>query len=67
MLVQYDALESGQKEINDWLNNCEAFLSTLKLSKSQEEIHGDIEYLKASFIVIVYSFIYKLYNTFIYI
>jgi len=44
MLVQYDALETGQKEINDWLNSCEGFLSTLKLSKSQGELHNDIEY-----------------------
>lgn len=50
MLVQYDALETGQKEINDWLNNCEEFLFTLKLSKSQEELHGDIEYLKANIV-----------------
>lgn len=48
MLVQYDALETGQKEINEWLNNCEGFLSTLKLSKSQEELRGDVEYLKVS-------------------
>lgn len=48
MLVQYDALETGQKEINDWLNSCEQFLSTLKTSKSQEELLNDIEYLKAS-------------------
>lgn len=51
MLVQYDALETGQKEINDWLNNCEEFLSTLKLSKSQEELHVDIEYLKVEFLL----------------
>lgn len=50
MLVQYDALETGQREINDWLNNCEQFLSTLKLSKSQEELHVDIEYLKVRFL-----------------
>lgn len=48
MLVQYDALETGQKEIDNWLNNCDEFLSTLKLSKSQEALHGDTEYLKAS-------------------
>lgn len=48
MLVQYDALETGQKEINHWLNNCEEFLSTLKLSKNQGELLEDIEYLKAS-------------------
>lgn len=47
MLVQYDALETGQKEINDWLYNCEEFLFTLKLNKSKEELHNDIEYLKA--------------------
>lgn len=47
MLVQYDALETGQKEINDWLNNCEEFLLKLKLSKNQEELHNDLEYLKA--------------------
>lgn len=51
MLVQYDALETGQKEINDWLNNCETFLSTLKLSKNQEELQDDIDYLKASIMV----------------
>lgn len=49
MLVQYDALETGQQEINHWLNNCEEFLSTLKLSKSQNELHEDIDYLKASY------------------
>lgn len=48
MLVQYDALETGQKEIDNWLNNCDEFLSTLKLSKSQEALHSDTEYLKAS-------------------
>lgn len=52
MLVQYDALELGQKEINDWLNNCECFLSTLKLSKNQEKLHSDIEYLKVSVVVV---------------
>jgi len=46
MLVQYDALETGQKEIDDWLSDCEKFLSSLKLSKCQEELHNDIEYLK---------------------
>lgn len=46
MLVQYDALETGQKEINDWLHNCEEFLFTLKSNKSKEELHNDIEYLK---------------------
>lgn len=55
MLVQYDALETGQQEINHWLNNCEEFLSTLKLSKSQKELHEDIEYLKAS---CAYSYYY---------
>lgn len=49
ILVQYDALETGQQEINHWLNNCEEFLSTLKLSKSQNELHEDIDYLKASY------------------
>jgi len=49
MLVQYDALETGQQEINLWLNSCEQFLSTLKLSKSQKELHEDIEYLKARY------------------
>lgn len=49
MLVQYDALETGQKEINDWLNSCNEFLSTLKLSKSREELYSDIEYLKVSY------------------
>lgn len=48
MLVQYDALEMGQKEINDWLNNCEEFVSSLKLSKSQEKLHADLEYLKVN-------------------
>lgn len=50
MLVQYDALETGQKEIDSWLNNCEKFLSTLKLSKNPETLHNDTEYLKASFL-----------------
>lgn len=54
MLVQYDALEMGQKEINDWLNNCEEFLSSLKLSKNQEKLHDDHEYLKASFARLVF-------------
>lgn len=49
MLVQYDALETGQKEINDWLNNCDEFLSNLKLSKNREELNCDIEYLKVSY------------------
>lgn len=56
MLVQYDALETGQKEINDWLNNCEQFLFTLKLSKSQEELRGDIEYLK---VILLWLFSYE--------
>lgn len=49
MLVQYDALETGQKEINDWLNNCDEFLSKLKLSKNREELNCDIEYLKVCY------------------
>jgi hypothetical protein len=49
MLVQYDALETGQKEINDWLNSCDEFLSTLKLSKNREELYSDIDYLKVCF------------------
>lgn len=48
MLVQYDALETGQKEIDDWLNECAEFLSTLRTGKSQAELHADGEYLKAS-------------------
>lgn len=58
MLVQYDALETGQKEINDWLNSCEQFLSTLKTSKNQEELLSDIEYLKVSLLWLInYKFI----------
>lgn len=53
MLVQYDALETGQKEISDWLNNCDEFLSTLKSSKNREELHSDVEYLKVIYLLVI--------------
>lgn len=46
MLVQYDALESGQKEINEWLDHCEQFMSTLKLNDNQDKLQRDLESVK---------------------
>ncbi|XP_050548154.1 muscle-specific protein 300 kDa-like, partial [Daktulosphaira vitifoliae] len=46
VLVQYDALESGQREINEWLDGCENFIFSLNISVSKEKLQSDLENLK---------------------
>lgn len=49
LLVQQESLEQGQKEINNWLNNAEALLSTLNLEEERDNLKSQLDKLKQFF------------------
>ncbi|XP_060527804.1 muscle-specific protein 300 kDa isoform X12 [Cylas formicarius] len=49
LLIQQESLESGQKEINGWLDKAEALLSTLTLEADKEQLKEQIDKVKQFF------------------
>lgn len=49
LLVQYESLEAGQKELNDWLNNAERMLEEHNLNGGVDEIQDRLQKHKLFF------------------
>ncbi|GAB0095245.1 nesprin-1 [Sergentomyia squamirostris] len=49
LLVQHESLESGQKEINDWLNEAETLLSSLSLAGGRDHLNSELNRHKLFF------------------
>lgn len=49
LLVQQESLESGQREINQWLDDAEALLSSLDVGGSREQVQNQLDRHKQFF------------------